>query len=130
MPKGPNDAMKCEEVIRELSNYLDEGVAPALRLRIENHLRGCTPCADLSHEVAGTIQILADESLLEVPPGYSTRLYSKVERHWSGADAIARASEIPLGIGEDSVPLGSHLIYFWQTADEFERGVGFLYPGL
>lgn len=130
MPEGSSDAMKCEEVIRELSNYLDSEVAPALRQRMEGHLRACTSCADLFGEMSGTVQILADESLLEAPPGYSRRLYNKVERQWAGAEAIARVSEIPLGIGEDSVPLGSHLIYFWQTSDEFDRGVRYLYPGL
>jgi hypothetical protein len=129
MAKGL-EAMTCEEVIRELSNYLDGGVAPELRQRMDDHLRKCPPCSDLLAEMAGTVQILSDESLLEVPPGYSQRLYSRVERQWSGAEAIARAAEVPLGIGEDAVPLGSHLIYFWQTPDEFDRGVRFLYPGL
>ena len=37
---------------------------------------------------------------------------------------------IPLGITDDEVPLGSHLIHFWRTADEFQRGVRFLEPGI
>jgi len=34
--------------------------------------------------------------------------------------------KIALGITEDEVPLGSHLIHFWHTDTEFERGVRFL----
>ena len=30
----------------------------------------------------------------------------------------------------DRVRLGSHLIYFWESDDDFARGVRFLYPGL
>jgi hypothetical protein len=37
--------------------------------------------------------------------------------------------KIPLGITEDKVALGSHLIHFWQNEDEFERGVRFLELG-
>jgi len=37
---------------------------------------------------------------------------------------------IALGITEDQVALGSHLIHFWQNDEEFERGVRFLDPGL
>lgn len=34
--------------------------------------------------------------------------------------------KIPLGITEDEVPLGSHLLYPWRTEVEFEGGVRFL----
>src|SRR5258708_13408245 len=35
-------------------------------------------------------------------------------------------NEIALGITNDQVALGSHLIHFWQNQEEFERGVRFL----
>jgi hypothetical protein len=38
--------------------------------------------------------------------------------------------KIALGITDDEVPLGSHLIHFWQTDSEFERGVRFLELGI
>ena len=38
--------------------------------------------------------------------------------------------KIALGITEDEVPLGSHLIHFWHTDSEFERGVRFLELGI
>jgi len=38
--------------------------------------------------------------------------------------------KIPLGITEDEVVLGSHLIHFWNTEEEFERGVRFLEVGI
>jgi hypothetical protein len=38
--------------------------------------------------------------------------------------------KIALGITDDEVPLGSHLIHFWRTDDEFERGVRFLELGI
>jgi hypothetical protein len=37
---------------------------------------------------------------------------------------------IPLGITEDDVALGSHLVHFWKTDDEFEAGVRFLQIGI
>lgn len=40
------------------------------------------------------------------------------------------AEKIPLGITEDEVALGSHLIHFWLTDEEFERGVRFLELGI
>ena len=38
--------------------------------------------------------------------------------------------KIALGITDDEVPLGSHLIHFWRTDAEFERGVRFLELGI
>jgi hypothetical protein len=37
---------------------------------------------------------------------------------------------IALGITNDEVALGSHLIHFWQNEEEFERGVRFLGLGV
>ena len=41
-----------------------------------------------------------------------------------------RVRKIPLGITEDDVALGSHLVHFWKTDDEFELGVRFLLLGI
>ena len=38
--------------------------------------------------------------------------------------------EIALGITDDQVALGSHLIHFWQNEEEFKRGVRFLQLGI
>jgi hypothetical protein len=38
--------------------------------------------------------------------------------------------EIALGITDDQVALGSHLIHFWQNDEEFGRGVRFLELGI
>ena len=38
--------------------------------------------------------------------------------------------KIALGITDDEVPLGSHLIHVWRSEPEFERGVRFLEMGI
>ena len=38
--------------------------------------------------------------------------------------------QIALGITDDLIALGSHLIHFWQNQEEFERGVRFLELGI
>lgn len=38
--------------------------------------------------------------------------------------------KIALGITDDRVALGSHLVHFWQNDEEFERGVRFLDVGI
>ncbi len=36
--------MNCKNIIKELSNYLDEALDPPLKSSIENHLEGCEDC--------------------------------------------------------------------------------------
>jgi MEDS: MEthanogen/methylotroph, DcmR Sensory domain len=43
---------------------------------------------------------------------------------------MKQPEKIALGITEDEVPLGSHLVHFWRTDEEFERGVRFLQLGI
>jgi anti-sigma factor RsiW len=36
--------MTCAELVRQLSDYLDEALAPAARAALEEHLAGCDKC--------------------------------------------------------------------------------------
>ncbi len=100
---------------------------------MENHFRTCKLCAALLQETRDIVLALGDERLVDVPAGYSTRLYRKlnVQLRGSGSSFADKvSSEIPLGITDGVADLGSHLIYFWQSEEEFARGVRFLEPGL
>jgi len=128
---GPS--MTCEEVQRELSNYLDRELPVKVRVEMQEHFRTCERCATLLQDTRDIVLALSDERLVDVPPGYSTRLYSKLKAKLRGPrSSVARnvSPKIPLGITEDEVDLGSHLIYFWQSEEEFTHGVRFLEPGL
>src|SRR5208283_3660461 len=125
--------MTCEKVQRELSNYLDRELPVEVCTEMENHFHTCKLCATLLQDTRDIVLALGDERLVDVPPGYSTRLYRKlnVQLRGSGSSFADKVSwEIPLGITDDVVDLGSHLIYFWQSDDEFAQGVRFLEPGL
>lgn len=126
--------LSCEEVRREISNYLEEDVTPQLRAALETHLKRCKPCTAVLDGVRNTISLVGDERSFAVPAGLSRRLYQKLSDHLHNVEHDAEGSEllrdIPLGITEDYVPLGSHLIYFWESDADFERGVRFLYPGI
>jgi len=125
--------MTCEEVQRELSNYLDRELPVELYAEMADHFRNCERCATLLQDTRDIVLALGDERLVDVPPGYGTRLYSKLKVQLRGpASSVGHniSTEIPLGITDDLVDLGSHLIYFWQSDEEFARGVRFLEPGL
>ena len=73
--------VNCEEVWREVSNYLDGEVEPTLRTAIEDHIRGCTRCAAVLDGTRNVIQLYGDDRMLEVPLGYSQRLHRRLDEN-------------------------------------------------
>ncbi|HVO62456.1 MAG TPA: zf-HC2 domain-containing protein [Terriglobales bacterium] len=71
--------IKCEEVWREVSNYIDGDVEPGLRLAIEEHVRDCKHCAAVVDGTRNVVHLYADERMLEVPVGFSRRLHQRLE---------------------------------------------------
>jgi len=70
--------VNCEEVWREISNYLDGGVEPHLRLAMEEHIRGCRRCAAVLDGTRNVVQLYGDERMIEVPLGFSQRLQHRL----------------------------------------------------
>ncbi len=73
--------VNCEEVWREVSNYLDGEVGPALRGAIEEHVRGCERCAAVVQGMRNVITLYGDECMLEVPLGFSQRLHRRLDEN-------------------------------------------------
>ena len=130
MNEMPDNEMTCRQVWREISNYIDGDIAPARRGDIDRHIWLCPKCKAVLDGARNMIQLVGSSEAFEPPSGFSKRLYSKLEQQVAGTKSASTQRTIPVGITEDQVPLGSHLIYFWETDEEFKRGVRFLYPGL
>ena len=71
--------MSCEEVWRELSNYVDAEVAAELRARMEAHFKACAHCTAVLDGTRNVIKLVADGVEYELPGGFSQRLYSKIK---------------------------------------------------
>jgi hypothetical protein len=76
--------VKCEEVWREISNYLDGDVSPTLHAAIDEHVRGCKGCAAVLDGTRNVVQLYGDERMLEVPLGFSHRLHRRLEGNMAG----------------------------------------------
>jgi anti-sigma factor RsiW len=71
----------CEQVLQQLSNYIDGEVTPELRAEIEAHLRGCHRCSVLLDTTRKVLLIYGDERVFEIPVGYSERLHAVIDQH-------------------------------------------------
>jgi hypothetical protein len=124
--------LKCEDVVREVSNFVDDELDPVLRGRMEAHFTACTRCKSVLAGVRNISSIARDTQSFPLPAGFSARLRRRIEDHLQATKVSEpqEQSELSLGIVPSRVPPGSHLIYFWETDDEFARGVRFLELGL
>jgi anti-sigma factor RsiW len=73
--------ISCEEVIGQISNYLDGEIEPELRARMEAHIQGCMHCAAVLDGTSNTLRLLADGRWLELPAGFSERLRHRLAAH-------------------------------------------------
>src|SRR5580704_14213621 len=76
--------LHCEQVWREISNYVDGDVDAALRSSMEEHFRTCKRCASVLAGTQNVVQLYGDERMLEVPAGFSRRLEKRLARNASG----------------------------------------------
>jgi len=74
--------ISCIEVWREISNYIDDALDPELRSRMEAHFRVCRHCSAVLDGARNVIRLIADESEFEVPAGFASRLYAKLNARW------------------------------------------------
>ena len=70
--------ISCEEVWREISNYLEDEISAEMRARMEEHFKGCKHCTAVLDGTRNVVQLVGDARAFEVPAGFSNRLYRKL----------------------------------------------------
>jgi Putative zinc-finger len=68
------EAIPCEQVWREISNYLEGDVDGGLRAAMDEHFRSCPRCASVLAGTRNVIRLYGDERTMEVPAGFGRRL--------------------------------------------------------
>src|ERR1700693_5151434 len=68
----------CQEVWREISNYIDGDVDAGLRSATEEHFKTCKRCASVLAGNQNVAKIFRDERMLEGAAGFSRRLEKRL----------------------------------------------------
>lgn len=77
-PKSEFFQIDCNEVRRLLSDYLEDDLRGEMRREIEDHLLGCRRCTAVCSGVRNVVQLLGDERFIDLPLGFSERLYRRL----------------------------------------------------
>ncbi len=75
------DAVNCELVWHEISNYLEGEVDPGLRSAMDAHFRGCKRCSSVLEGTRNVIRLYGDERMMEVPAGFGRRLQKRLAQN-------------------------------------------------
>ena len=70
--------IKCEEVWREISNYIDNDIDANLRAEMERHFAGCKHCSAVLDGTRNIVQIYGDERMFSVPAEFSPALQRRL----------------------------------------------------
>ena len=73
--------LSCREVLREISNYIDQDVDPVLRARMESHFAMCDHCTAILDGARNVIELVGDGKTFTLPADFSRKLYSKLAVH-------------------------------------------------
>ena len=73
--------VSCEEVWREISNYLEGDIEPGLHAAVEEHIRICKHCTAVMAGTKNVVTLYADERIIELPAGFDNRLRNRLEEH-------------------------------------------------
>jgi predicted anti-sigma-YlaC factor YlaD len=68
----------CEEIRREVSNYMEADLTAALKRQIDDHVRRCPGCKAVYDGVRNVISLVGHGAIIELPSGFSERLYRKL----------------------------------------------------
>lgn len=67
--------MKCRNIVKELSNYLEGALDTNLKASIEEHLGGCEDCRVVVDTTKQTIQIFCNAEPAPLPEDTRQRLH-------------------------------------------------------
>ena len=72
------NSTNCQQVWREISNYVEGDVDAILRASLDDHFKTCGKCASLLAGMKNVIQLYGDERMLEAPAGFGRRLEKRL----------------------------------------------------
>ena len=70
--------VKCEDVWREISNYFERDLDPALKRAMEAHFVQCRHCESVRAGIRNVIGLYSDKAMFTLPPGFYPRLHGRL----------------------------------------------------
>ena len=72
--------LTCKQFLEELTDFLDESLAPKLRSELQKHVNECPNCWVLCDTTERTLKVFKGMQCHEVPSDVKSRLLSALDR--------------------------------------------------
>ena len=72
----------CDDLIQNLSDYIDGELEPELCSELEKHLAGCKNCRLMVDSLKMTVKLCKDGRCEDLPPGLNAKLSQKLAERW------------------------------------------------
>ena len=70
--------LSCQDLLSDLSDYLDDGVPVEVRRDLEAHLSHCHTCEVLVDSTRKTLKIVSENFSYELPEDVSGRILARI----------------------------------------------------
>jgi hypothetical protein len=90
--------VKCEDVWREISNYFEGDLDPALKLAMEEHFVQCTGCQSVRDGMRNVIELYGEKPMFTLPAGFHPRLRGRLSDQVEGRKISRRAWLVSVGV--------------------------------
>jgi len=74
--------MKCEDLLAQLSDYVDGSIDPAVCREFEAHMTDCSPCQVVVDNIRKTITLYRAGQAYELPIPFRQRLHAALQEKW------------------------------------------------
>jgi Putative zinc-finger len=62
--------ISCQEVWREISNYLEDEISAGVRTRMEEHFKGCKRCTAILDGTRNVVQLVGNTAVFDSRAGF------------------------------------------------------------
>lgn len=79
---------ECLRLLKALSDYIDEEIAPEVCSELESHLEGCSSCQILLKTTKQTITYYRETHTHHIPSYIRIRLRRRLNIEWTSTDSF------------------------------------------
>ncbi len=73
---------RCDDLIGNLSDYIDGELDPELCRELESHLAGCQNCRLMVDNLKMTVKLCRDGAEVELPQSLQDKINAKLAERW------------------------------------------------
>lgn len=76
--------MTCDDLLKQMNEYVDDNVAPGVCDELREHLKGCESCRVVVDNIRNSITLYRNGREIDLPPECQQRLRGLLREKWSG----------------------------------------------